>query len=115
MSERLSPEELILRPERKRLVPLSDTTVWRMERRGKFPRRIAISDKRVAWRRSEIEAWLEERTAVDTGRADQFKRLAQEIAAAATVEDANRILITVDLLDLTEDEIAKLTDIAHDK
>jgi prophage regulatory protein len=68
LSERLSPDELILRNERKRLVPLSDTTVWRMERHGKFPRRIAISDKRVAWRRSEIEAWLQRRTAIDTGR-----------------------------------------------
>jgi prophage regulatory protein len=57
----LAPNDLILRPERKRLVPLSDTTVWRMERRGEFPRRIAISEKRVAWRRSEIEAWLEQR------------------------------------------------------
>lgn len=56
-------DDLILRSERKRLVPLSDTTVWRMERRGEFPRRISISDKRVAWRRSEIEAWLEKRVA----------------------------------------------------
>lgn len=63
MNDTLAPNDLILRAERKRLVPLSDTTVWRMERRGEFPRRISISDKRVAWRRSEIEAWLEKRAA----------------------------------------------------
>ena len=63
MNDTLAPNDLILRAERKRLVPLSDTTVWRMERRGEFPRRISISDKRVAWRRSEIEAWLEKRVA----------------------------------------------------
>jgi prophage regulatory protein len=64
MLKRLPPEDLILRAERKRLVPLSDTTIWRMERRGEFPSRIAISDKRVTWRRSEIEAWLERRAAL---------------------------------------------------
>jgi prophage regulatory protein len=58
---KLTPDELILRHERRRLVPLSETTVWRMERRGEFPRRITISPKRVAWRRREIEAWLAER------------------------------------------------------
>jgi prophage regulatory protein len=63
MSERLSPDDLILRNDLKRLVPLSQTTVWRMERRGKFPHRIAISEKRVAWRRSEIETWLAGRVA----------------------------------------------------
>jgi prophage regulatory protein len=61
MSKRLSPEELILHSDLKRLVPLSRTTMWRMERRGEFPRRISISDRRVAWRRSEIEAWLKRR------------------------------------------------------
>ena len=47
--------DLILRPERQRLVPISDTTIWRMEQRGEFPRRIPISPGRVAWLRSEIE------------------------------------------------------------
>ena len=46
---------------------------------------------------------------------DQFNRLVQEVAAAATVEDANEILGTVDLLDLSEDEIAKLADVARNK
>ena len=64
MPERLSPEELILRNELRLLVPLSVTTVWRMERRGEFPRRISISTRRVAWRRSEVEAWLEQRAAL---------------------------------------------------
>jgi prophage regulatory protein len=63
MSAPLGPDELVLRHERKRLVPLSDTTVWRMERRGEFPRRINISSKRVAWRRGEIESWLAQREA----------------------------------------------------
>jgi predicted DNA-binding transcriptional regulator AlpA len=55
------PADLILFSELQRLVPLSRTTVWRLERAGPFPRRILISAKRVAWRRSAIEAWLEQR------------------------------------------------------
>jgi prophage regulatory protein len=62
MPRRLLPEELILKHERRRLVPLSDPTIWRMERRGEFPRRIQVSPGRVAWRRSEIEQWLEQRS-----------------------------------------------------
>lgn len=62
MSRRLLPDDLILKHERKRLVPLSEPTIWRMERRGEFPRRIRVSPGRVAWRRSEIERWLEQRT-----------------------------------------------------
>jgi prophage regulatory protein len=58
--------DLISRSERKRLVPISDSTIWRMERRGEFPRRIALSPHRVAWRRSEIESWLARRTAAPT-------------------------------------------------
>ena len=64
MSNPLIVDDLILRPERKRLVPLSDATIWRLERAGKFPRRILISEKRVAWRRSDIEAWLKKRAAL---------------------------------------------------
>jgi prophage regulatory protein len=61
MSKRLPEAELILKHERKRLVPLSEPTIWRMERRGEFPQRIRVSPGRVAWRRSEIERWLEQR------------------------------------------------------
>ena len=69
MPEPLPPRDLILRSELLELVPLSVTTIWRLERAGQFPRRIPISEKRVAWRRSEIEAWLEQRAAAATGGA----------------------------------------------
>ena len=59
----LSPNELLLKPELKQLVPLSDTTIWRMERDGTFPRRIVLSRKRVAWKRSEVMAFIAARMA----------------------------------------------------
>ena len=42
-------------------VPVSRTTLWRMERAGQFPKRIQISPNRVAWLESDVDAWLEGR------------------------------------------------------
>jgi prophage regulatory protein len=63
MKSELKPRDLILEQELLALVPLSRTTIWRQEQRGKFPRRISISDARIAWRRGEIEAWIASREA----------------------------------------------------
>ena len=91
------PGELILRPERRRLVPLGEATIWRMERRGEFPRRIAISAKRVAWRKSEIETWLEKRA---TASLPPFlQRLLEEIAAANDATEAAALAHRCDELD----------------
>jgi prophage regulatory protein len=38
------------------------TTIWRAVRKGTFPRPLRISKQRVAWRESEVEAWLASRT-----------------------------------------------------
>jgi prophage regulatory protein len=36
---------------------ISDLTRWRLEKRGRFPRRIKIANRKIAWRKSDIEAW----------------------------------------------------------
>jgi prophage regulatory protein len=61
-------DDLILEPECRILTRLSATSRWRLERQGKFPRRIKIGDPaaqngRVAWSRAEIAVWLAERMA----------------------------------------------------
>ena len=55
------PDRLIDAKERRLLVPYSDMHVWRLEREGKFPKRIKIGANRVAWRLSEILAWIDEK------------------------------------------------------
>ena len=42
-------------------VGLSDTTLWRLERAGRFPRSIRISQGTVGWRESDVEDWIRER------------------------------------------------------
>lgn len=39
------------------LTGLSRTTAWRLQKAGGFPRPVAISPRRVAWRETEIRAW----------------------------------------------------------
>ncbi|MEG2664325.1 MAG: AlpA family phage regulatory protein [Hafnia sp.] len=45
------------------VVPLSMSTIDRLESAGEFPKRWYITDKRCAWTREEVEHWLEERKA----------------------------------------------------
>ena len=40
---------------------LSRSTIWRLERDGKFPKKCRLSANRVGWLQSEIMAWLQER------------------------------------------------------
>jgi prophage regulatory protein len=55
MTEIVSP--FMLPDEVERITTLRDLTRWRLEKRGRFPKRIRISGRKIAWRRSDIEAW----------------------------------------------------------
>ena len=54
-------DRIIDRRERRQLVPYSDVHVLRLERAGKFPRRIQLGPNRVGWLLSEIQAWINSR------------------------------------------------------
>ena len=51
----------IRRQELRQIIPLSETTIYEMERRGEFPRRFNLTPRCVVWDLAEIEAWIEER------------------------------------------------------
>jgi prophage regulatory protein len=40
-------------------VPLSRTTIWRLEKAAKFPRRFSIGANSVGWLESEIDLWIQ--------------------------------------------------------
>lgn len=44
-------------------VGLGDTRIHELELEGRFPKRIKISDRAVAWVESEIEDWMQKRLA----------------------------------------------------
>lgn len=60
-TEQCSFKRMIRRTELRRIVPLADTTIYELERRGEFPRRFNLTARCVVWDLSEVEAWIEER------------------------------------------------------
>jgi len=60
------------RSDLRKIVPLSDTTIYEMERRGEFPRRFNLTARCVVWDLAEVEAWLAARR--DASDAKQVKR-----------------------------------------
>lgn len=43
------------------MIPLSVRTIYNLEQRGEFPRRIALTSRNVAWQLSEVEQWIADR------------------------------------------------------
>lgn len=51
----------IRRKELRQIVPLAETTIYEMERRGEFPRRFNLTPRCVVWDLAEVEDWIEAR------------------------------------------------------
>ncbi|MBU2969839.1 AlpA family phage regulatory protein [Pseudoalteromonas sp. C2R02] len=51
-------ERILCSKEVQELTGLSRTTIWRLERSGKFPARIPLCSTRIGWRYTEIQTWL---------------------------------------------------------
>lgn len=60
---------LINRKKLLAMIPLAERTIYNMEQRGAFPRRIALTSRNVAWDLAEIEEWIEVRKSSDTQAA----------------------------------------------
>lgn len=55
------PEKLLRRPEVEARTGLSRSTIYDWMKRGEFPQPVKVGTRIVAWRESEITAWLEAR------------------------------------------------------
>ncbi len=51
---------MLRRKELRLIVPLADTTIYEMERRGEFPRRFNLTLRCVVWDLAEVETWIEQ-------------------------------------------------------
>ena len=54
-------QQIIRRKQLRQMVPLADTTIYDMERRGEFPRRFFLTSRCVVWVLSEVQQWLAQR------------------------------------------------------
>lgn len=52
---------IITRSELRAIVPFTPQYILQLEKQGRFPQRIAIGERRVGWRLSDIEQWITER------------------------------------------------------
>ncbi|MBL1377976.1 helix-turn-helix transcriptional regulator [Zobellella iuensis] len=57
----MAHKTLINRKALLEMIPLSARTIYNLEQRGEFPRRIALTSRNVAWDLEEVEKWIEER------------------------------------------------------
>ena len=48
----------IRRSELRQIVPLADSTIYELERRGDFPQRFFLTARCVVWDLAEVETWL---------------------------------------------------------
>jgi prophage regulatory protein len=51
-------ERFIRLPEVKNLTGISKTTIWRLEKIGKFPKSIKVTTRVTVWRYTEIQAFI---------------------------------------------------------
>lgn len=54
-------DALLRLPDVRRATGLSRASIYRMEALGQFPQRRAIGLRAVAWRQSDVQAWLQAR------------------------------------------------------
>ena len=65
--QRAAPTDLkqlrrtIRRTELRQIVPLADSTIYELERRGEFPQRFYLTARCVVWDLAEVMAWLQSR------------------------------------------------------
>lgn len=80
---------LARRPEVLAIVGLSRSEIDRLEKAGRFPKRVAISPRCTAWPLDEVEKWVSDRIAergkspADQRRAEIGQQLTRARAATA--------------------------------
>lgn len=60
----MAPPTILNRRQVSKIIGLSVTTIWRMEKVGNFPARIHLSDKRVGWIDTDVYNWISVRKPV---------------------------------------------------
>lgn len=59
----------IRRNELRQIVPLADSTIYELERKGEFPQRFFLTARCVVWDLAEVEAWLRSRRQSEVKKA----------------------------------------------
>ena len=63
MEEQKQSERIVRKPELMRIIGLSDVSVWRLEKKGQFPKRLQLGGNSVGWLASEVQEWIDKKAA----------------------------------------------------
>jgi prophage regulatory protein len=97
--EQAPPRKILRKPAVRARTGYGDTQIWRLERAGRFPKRVRLSPMAVGWFEDEIEEWVLSRVR-GTGKQPPLPKARREAAlsepattgrAAATIESARRV------------------------
>jgi predicted DNA-binding transcriptional regulator AlpA len=66
--DKSGPRKMLNEEQILQLVPVSQTTLWRMQKRGQFPKSTYISANRRVWFEDEVVAWQNEVNGRGRGR-----------------------------------------------
>lgn len=69
-----STDEILPIAEVIRRTSLSSSTIWRLRCARKFPAPVQLSARRIGWRRSEVDLWIQSRMAADQQAAASIGR-----------------------------------------
>lgn len=60
----LADLKILTKKELREIVPYTPQHIHRLEKAGKFPRRLQLGANRVGWKLSDIQAWIDGRTSL---------------------------------------------------
>lgn len=56
-----NPNQILRKKEILGLLKISDPTLWRMEKAGRFPKRLRLGGNSCGWLAVEVEGWIAEK------------------------------------------------------
>jgi len=59
--EKKSPRNILPVKLAEKKVGVTRLTMWRMEKKGEFPKRVQLTGKKIGWFEDELDEWLENR------------------------------------------------------
>jgi prophage regulatory protein len=62
-----TPKQLVKRKKVEELTSLSRSSLYRLMSDGIFPKPIRLGSKSVAWLKSDVEAWIDDRISASKG------------------------------------------------
>jgi prophage regulatory protein len=58
MRKLFNPDRIVRETDRRYITSISRTQAWKLEKEGKFPKRVRLSNRSIGWKLSELLEWV---------------------------------------------------------